>query len=45
MNRFMTGGNEITQTSMRKAAFRIVTEVFAGLKTVCALWSAVCFST
>jgi len=44
MNRYMTGDNESTQTSMRKAGFRIVTEVFAGLKTVCALKSAVCFS-
>lgn len=44
MNPYMTGGNEITQSSMCKAGFRIVTEVFAGLKTVCALKSAVCVS-
>jgi len=44
MNHYVTGGNEYTQTSMRKAGFRIVTEVFAGLKTMCALKSAVCFS-
>jgi hypothetical protein len=40
----MTGGNENTQTSVRTAGFRIVTEVFAGLKTMCALKSAVCYS-
>lgn len=44
MLHYMAGGSENTQTFMRKAGFRIVTEVFDGLKTMCALKSAVCFS-
>ena len=44
MLHYMAGGSENTQTFMRKAGFRIVIEVFDGLKTMCALKSAVCFS-